>query len=127
MEDWVTQNALLAILASVILQGLKKATWIPFLSTEKWSEKRNLIVSILLALITQLGIHYEFHHDVLHGTFELAFTGSWHGIQSGLWEWTKQWLTQHGAYKTTVVLPELLGGIYKSLLRLEAAAKGDTP
>jgi hypothetical protein len=114
VEDFVTQNALLGLLTAVVLQGLKKwpaFSWlvVPDGSGDKWNERKNLLVSILAAGLVQVGIHYTWHFEPTTGAFAFGLTGTVAGLKSGVWEWIQQWVAQHGAYKTVIVLPELLG------------------
>lgn len=119
MEDFITQNGLIALISALLLQGLKKWPLITNLGTDKEFEWRNRIASIFTAILATGLIHYEWHFDSHTGAFDLALTGNLHTIGGAFWEVVKQWATQHGMYKTTVVLPELLGNIYVVLKRLE--------
>lgn len=130
MEDFITQNALLGLVAAMIMQGIKKSG-LPFLQvpngdTDKLHEWVNRIFSVAMAAMFALGIHYTFHFDSVTGAYDFHFAGTLSGLKEGLWEVTKQWAAQHGMYKLVVSMPEVMGNILQtnsSLLDFVAAQK----
>jgi hypothetical protein len=74
MEDFLTQNGPLALLTAIVLQGLKKWDVVGFLSIpagerDKWTSRKNLLVSIVSAGLVTVGIHYTWHYDAGTGAF----------------------------------------------------------
>lgn len=103
-----------ALICSMLLQAMKKSerAIFDFVGTEANKWKANLIVSIIIAFITALGIGYKYdvHYDANTGQLVGNFlvTGlTAAGIIHGLWHWFFQWIGQHVAYKGLVVPTEL--------------------
>lgn len=123
MEDFVTQNAMLGLVSALLMQAWKHSG-LPLMafpqgSTDKAQERLNRLLSILVAGVIALGIHYTWHYDDHTGQFDIAFHGNAATVTGAVWEWVKQWAAQHGAYKAVVVLPEVLGDI-RTLLQKQA-------
>lgn len=119
MEDFILQNGPAALVTVLVLQALKEATGITWLqpgTMGKVYEWRNRAVSVIMAGLVTLGIHYGFHYDAHTQSYDIVISGTLVGLKTGLLAWVQQWAAQHTAYKTIVVLPELLGKLADRLL-----------
>lgn len=95
-----------ALLSSLIIQAMKKSELaiFSFLGTEKNKSRANLVMSILMAFITSIGIAYKY--DSTAGT--LVITGlTVANVTHLAWHSFIQWISQHVAYKTLIVPQEL--------------------
>lgn len=104
-----------AVVSSLVIQWLKKSHWFTFLSTEAQSQKANLVFSIIVAIITSLGITFTYNsvnHQVIIDGLDPASMFSL-GIHA-----FGQWIAQHVAYKTVVVPSELQAAMVTVLKQL---------
>jgi hypothetical protein len=80
-----------------ILQQLKKAKTIPWVSVE--TDKLNRWLAVLGAALASIGIHYTFDHTA--GV--LTITGlTLTGILTGTWHWFQSYVVQEALYRATV-------------------------
>lgn len=101
----------LALLVSLGIQWLKNSPWATWFTRE--SDKANLGLSIVLAGVATLGIHWNY----VDATDTIAIVGVKAALSHNLWQWVLQWATQHAAYKGIVVPSETLGEIRGLLQR----------
>jgi hypothetical protein len=110
-----------AIFFSVVMQGLKKANWFPWINTT--TERLNRIIGIVAAMALSAGIHASYHYGEA-GTLIFTLTGfTLVNIKAFVGHAIGQWTAQHGFYKIFVVPPELQAAtlnVLKQLLSVEA-------
>ncbi len=112
MDGLILTSGSTAVISAIVLQFLKNRNWVTFLGKEPQFQNANLIVSILIAGLTSIGITYGYNSTTGDATIVLSTHQLW---RAGL-----QWVAQHAAYKTAIVPTELLAGI---LNQLKAQAK----
>lgn len=116
--DNPTATGSLALVATLLIQYLKNTTWASWFTRE--TERANLALSILVAGVATLGIHYAY--DAATGDFSLVFS------THQFFQWFVQWITQHAAYKGFVVPAETLGeirGLLERVLTPPPISEGD--
>lgn len=90
-----------AAFVSFVIEGLKKASWFPFLNLN--TSTLNSWVSILVAILSSIGITYAWNPDTRDLTFHVPtvlalLTAGWHACV--------QWAFQKGAYHAFVQTPK---------------------
>jgi hypothetical protein len=115
MNDFLITSGGIAVVSALCIQFLKKSNWFTFLSTDVSSEKANRAFSILIAIITSLGITFSFNatqHELIIGGLDndMILTYVIHAFS--------QWIGQHVAYKTVVVPTELQAAIVRTLKQI---------
>lgn len=105
-----------ALISALLLQYLKNAQWVPWLSIQKASQRANFCASLFMAFIVSLGIGVKF--DGASGS--LLITGLTAAtLMHSLYHMGVQWVAQHVSYKAFVVPSELLAAIVNQLKVLE--------
>lgn len=102
----------MALLAALLIQYLKNTSWATWVRRD--TEKANLALSIMLAFLTSIGIHFSW--DAGHDTF--AIVGVQAALTHNVWQWVIQWAAQHGVYKGVIAPAETLGEIRTLLARV---------
>lgn len=111
-----------AVIAAYALQAVKKSPLFPWLTVE--TGRLNLAVSILIASLASLGIHYQWH-GAEDGT--LIITGlTLANLKAFVTHAAAQWTAQHVAYRSLVVPGELLG-IIATQGKLNASGGSNVP
>ena len=105
-------SALAAIMVISALQGLKKASWFPWLTRS--TPVLNRFISIVAAGLTSFGVAHTFSFEHQTGEFQLVLAGSLAGVWDGILHWSGQWAGQHFLYKVHTQ-SELLGEIREFL------------
>lgn len=113
----------MAVIASFLLQELKKASWFPWLTVE--TARLNLAASALIALASSVGIHYSWH-GAENGT--LLITGlTWVNLKAMLAHAGGQFAAQYGSYRLFVVPGELQAALVNQLKAMQPPDRPSVP
>ncbi len=104
-----------AIVVSTLLQALKNSALFPWLS--RHTGKLNLLVSLMAAAVTAIGISYSFDFNPDSGAFAFGFKGTLMDVMHGVLHFVAQWCSQQAFYKGFIVPAEIQGEMRTMLAR----------